>query len=142
MPNTQVTPDRIRAFMIDRGPEDNFLLDDVEMDTKSIQTAMQMVIDKFATIPPLITESYTVESFPYGAELVMGTAGYLLFMKGMNLTRNRLQHQSASGTAVDDKSRSEIYINLGRQMIDECMNNLRQIKQHLNIESGYLYLGG
>lgn len=142
MPNPNVTPERIRNFLLDRKPEDNFLLDDVEMDSESIQESMRMVVDMYETVSPFLSEDYDINTFPYSAPMVIGTAGYLLRSKGFNLLRNRLPHQSASGTAVDDKQRAEAYIKLGSSLIEECKDMFRQIKQHINIESGYLYLPG
>ena len=142
MPNPHVSPERIRSFLLDRKPEDNFLLDEVEMDSDSIQEAMRMVVDTYEVLSPFLNENYDINTFPYSAPMVIGTAGYLLRSKGFNLLRNRLPHQSSSGTSVDDKQRAESYITLGNSLIEECKDLLRQIKQHLNMESGYFYLPG
>jgi hypothetical protein len=141
--NPLISPDAIRLFMLDRKAEDNFLLDDVDMPSDLLALAMDLTVDQFNTTPPILCEQLTVETFPYRLELLLGVTGMLLRSKAMNLTRNALPYQSTSGTAVDDKSsRAAKYMEMATAFLSEYTDRITKIKQQMNIDSGFGYVGG
>jgi hypothetical protein len=140
--NTLVTPDVIRLFMLDRTAADNFLLDDIDMPQDLLDLSISLVVDEYNTTTPIVGNCMTVESFPYRLELVLGVAGRLLKSKGMNLLRNDLSHQSASGNSINDKAKATAYVELGNQFLEEFKNRIKMLKQHINVEEGFGFVSG
>lgn len=140
--NAYVSPDKIRLFMLDRSAADNFLLDDVDMPAELIELSMELTVDSYNTMSPILSEQWTVLDFPYKLEFLLGVTGRLLRSKGMNLLRNSLDYQSASGTAVNDKTKATNYLALGQEFLNEFESRSRTIKQAVNIDSGFAYAGG
>jgi hypothetical protein len=140
--NAYITPDKVRLFMLDRNAGDNFLLDDVDMSTELIELSMELTVDAFNTMSPILGSKWSVLDFPYKLEFLLGVTGRLLRSKGMNLMRNALDYQSTSGTAVNDKTKAASYLALGQEFLAEFEARSRTIKQATNIEEGFGYTGG
>lgn len=128
--------------MLDRNSSDNFLLDDVDIPNELLSLATDLAVDQFNTTPPIFDEPLTVETFPYRLELLIGVTGRVLKSKGLNLMRNALPYQSASGTAVDDRGKAKSYIDLGDQFLAEYTDRIIKIKQQMNINAGFGHVYG
>jgi hypothetical protein len=136
VPRPYVTLEDIRLFMIDKRPEDNYLLDDLEFTNEEITSAMNLAIDKFNSISPTIVY-YTAQTFPFRYQLIEGTAAILLRMRAINLTRNRLNYQSQGGTAVQDKDRAPEYLALAKLLMEDFERESRDLKKNMNTEACY-----
>lgn len=134
---TLITENDIRLFMIDKTSDDNYLLDDVEFTPEEITQAHQLTVDKYNSTLPLLTHVDEIPRY----EAILGTAAMLLRMKALNMTRNRLDYQNKSGTAVQDKNKGQEYIALSRMLMDEWEPRVKGLKVHLNIEDGYGRVG-
>lgn len=141
MPSPAITPDRISLFLLDRGPDDNFLLGEQEMTPELIEAAMETAVDAYNTISPITLDHQSVESFPYRYELLIGTTGNLLRMKAINMIRNRVNYTTAGSVTVDEKKAAEDYIALGKDLMSEFMQRCQVIKVNLNQAAGYGHLG-
>jgi len=135
-PSPLVTMQDVRMFMVDRTAKDNFLLDDLEFDDPQIISAMRLTVDKFNSTTPAIA-FYTAETFPWRYELLLGTASILMRMAAVNMGRNRLDYSDASGTAVQDKNKSQEYMAMASAMAQEFETRSRSIKVSMNAESCY-----
>lgn len=131
-----VTMQDLRMFMVDRSASDNFLLDDLEFEDEQMLSAMRLCVDKFNSITPAIA-FYTVEDFPWRYELLLGTASILLRMGAVNMGRNRLDYSDASGTAVQDKNKSQEYMSMSMAMAQEFDTRCKAIKVSMNAEACY-----
>lgn len=141
--NQYISPEMIRTFLLDRSASDNFLLDEVEFDTPSLDLAMILAVDCYNKLLPILDEGYTVENFPHKMEFLLGVSGFLMRSKGLNMARNALQYSSSSGTAVDDlSSKSKFYLEMGGKFLDEFKEQSRIIKQNQNINDGFGHVGG
>lgn len=139
--NQFISPDKIRLFLLDRCAQDNFLLDDVDFPDELLDLAQELVVDRYKTTSPFVGPVYTVETFPYKMEFLLGVAAMVLRTKAINLKRNQLNYTAAEGTAVDDKRRADDYLALANQFQLEFDQRCKSIKAHLNIEEGYGFQG-
>ena len=134
-----VTLDDIRMFMIDRVPDDNFLLDAVEFSDEQIYRAMYFATDRYNSTPPLLT-LLSIEQMPHYT-LILGTTAILLRMKAMNYARNRLDYSQKDGSAVQDKNKMQEYVALSKYLMAEYDRSVRELKYAANIESAYGSVG-
>lgn len=135
-----VTEEDIRLFLIDKSPDDNPLLDDVEMSTEEIEKAIGIAIDRYNSIPPLVHIITSSSVAPYYL-LMLGTCGTLLRMKAVNLMRNRLDYSQKNGTAVQDKGMGQEYLAVAREMLEEFDTKCRELKVTVNIDNCYGSIG-
>ena len=136
-----VSPMDVRMFLIDRGAADNELLDAPEFAPDQLASAIRLCVDKYNSTPPLLCEGYDVHSFPYRYELITGTAGILLLMAALNLTRNKLPYTTREGTAVDDKARAADYIRLAQSLSAEFDARIKALKVSANLRGMYGNVG-
>lgn len=142
MPNNQyISPEKIRLFMLDRTKDDNFLLDDREMSDETLSLAQEMVVDKYNTQAPFVQIQYTVETFPFKYEFLLGVTAFCLLSKVLNMKRNQLNYSSASGTAIDDKKTSDEYLALAGALQKEFDSRVEKIKAAINEKEGYGFAG-
>jgi hypothetical protein len=141
MPNAAITPDRISIFLLDRGPDDNFLLGEQEMTPDLMEAAMETAVDAYNTISPITLDPQTVASFPYRYELLIGTCSYLLKSKAINMIRNLVNYTTGGGVTVDEKKSAEDYVALSKDLMAEFMQRCQVIKVNLNQANGYGRLG-
>lgn len=139
--NAYVTPAMIRLFLLDRNASDNFLLDDVDFEDALMDLAITLTVDRYNTTDPFIDIQFTVETFPYRYELLLGIAGQLLRSKAINMRRNQLNYTSAAGTAVDDKQSADLYMQMAEKMLAEFDTRIRKLKTNDNINQGYGFQG-
>ena len=132
-----VTPDAVRMFLIDRRPEDNFLLDATEFSPAQVAGALQLCVDKYNSTTPLLNEGFNVDTFPYRYEGVIGTAAILLRMMAVNLTRNRLDYSTQEGTAVQDRARAQEYVALAKDLSAEFDARIKALKVQANLQGFY-----
>jgi hypothetical protein len=132
-----ITVDDVRQFLLDRGPEDNFLLDNVEFDNTTILSGLRWVADLYNTQTPFVDDGYDIDTFPYRAEAIMGAAAYCLRSMAMNMARNESQAQTQGGTLLRDKGKAVIYLNLASEISNEMKSRIAQIKISKNVEACY-----
>lgn len=139
--NRYISMQEIQLFMLDRFPEDNFLLDDREFGDEQFAMAMRLTIDRYNSTTPIGVDTQSVETFPWRLEYTLGVASVLLRMRALNMMRNNLSWNTGGGIAVDDKSSYKDYIQMSKSLQDEFDDRVKKIKQTINIEGGYGALG-
>ena len=139
--NPYMTPEKIRLFLLDRTPSDNFLLDDVDFANESIALACELTLARFQETEPFVQQQFTIETFPHPYTFLLGVCSILLKSKAVNMKRNSLNYQSASGTAVDDKKTADDYLMLAADFSKEFDDKARKLKTNENINEGYGFQG-
>lgn len=130
-----ITLGHIRMGLLDRGAQDNFLLDDIEFSDSLICYSIEHAIETWNDLPPPAEElTYTQITFPFHTEIHDGVEGFLLQFKGRNLVRNRIQ-TNAAGLQYDDRQRGELYIKLGQEYEARYKEVCLARKQRLNLAS-------
>lgn len=130
-----LTEKSIRTFLFDR-PELNPLLQGVKFDTNDIDEAIINVIDEFNMMSPPTTYSYKVENFPYRSLLLKGVTGHLLRGAAVNEAINQFDY-AADGIQVNDKNKSGVFTQLGKDFWEEFKAAAQQVKVNQNINACY-----
>jgi len=136
-----ISENDIRMFLVDKSPSDNFLLDDVEYTNEEISSACQFCVDKYNSQPPYV-DKYTLASWPYRYELLIGASAMLLRMKAINMVRNRLDYTQQDGTAVQDKNKGAEYLAMSKELMAEFTDLITKIKVSKNMEAAYGSISG
>ena len=140
MPNPLITSKKLRFFLMDRYPQENYLLDGLEFTDEDIREAFELAVSKFNTTDPMLQRmQFNVSSFPFLYEGMLGIASILLRAKSINMFRNRL---GGTGQIVDDKQNAEIYIKLADQLGAEFDSRCSKIKANANVNGGWGRVGG
>jgi len=126
----------VRMYVMDRGDEDNVLLDAEEWSDAQISLGIIRAVEIWNESVPESNYTYTQISFPFKSNWMEGILGEILHTKAMNLVRNRMPAQ-AGGIVIDDKARAEVYLALSKDYRDRyklwCLNT----KSALNLENLY-----
>jgi len=136
-----VTPADVRFFLMDRSAAENFLLDSVEFEDKDIEQAMILVTDTYNSTLPFV-DTYTVEDFPYRYEMLVGASGYLMRSKAINYSRNRLDFSTKDGATIQDKGKTQEYLSIANQLVQEFNKRIVDIKRMKNAELCYGSIAG
>lgn len=138
--NKYISLQEIQLFMLDRFPEDNFLLDDREFGDEQIALAMRLTVDRYNSTTPIGVDIHSVETFPWRLEFCIGVASTLMRMRALNMLRNNLAWNTGGGIGVDEKSSYKDYIATSKMLQDEFDHRVKQIKQSINIGEGFGYI--
>jgi hypothetical protein len=130
-----LTSEEVRLFMQDR-EELNPLLLGVRFTPEMIEQAMINTVDYYNLMNPPTGVFYTIESFPYRALLLLGTASYLLRSGAINEAANSLSY-AADGIQVNDKDKAQIFMSLSQNMQQDFKELGQQIKMNQNIAQIY-----
>jgi hypothetical protein len=126
----------VRTSMLDRGEEDNLLLDAEEWSDGQIAIAIIKAVDVWNESLPSSSYTYTQITFPFKQNWLEGIAGELLYSSALNLARNRMPSQSG-GIAIDDKSRADVYLALSREYRERYKVWCMSTKAAMNLENCY-----
>jgi hypothetical protein len=121
-------------FMMDK-PELNPLLRGARWSPEEIAHAITMVVSYYNETPPQV-DTYTVESFPYRYNLLLGVAGYLLRSASINEANNNLTY-NLDNVALNDKDKAEIFQKLGTQYWQEFQQKIQDIKVSKNVSAAF-----
>lgn len=128
-----VSEEDVRNFLLDRAPEDNPLLDDVQVDDRTVVAGLQFAADLYNTELPIVG-TVTRDTFPYRAEAIMLCAAYCLRATAIRLKRNTAETTTQGGTTLDDKrGKPEFYLQLASQLSNEAKERIRDLKVSLNV---------
>jgi len=123
----------LRMLLRDRCADDNALLQSLEFGDDEIILALRRPVDYWNGIAPSARLRKTVANFPYRYQWMDAAVGELLRMAAHGLSRNRLAVQG-SGFTADDKSRAELYLQLGTGMIEDYKVWAVNTLKNLNIQ--------
>lgn len=130
-----LTGEEVRLFLQDR-EELNPLLLGVRFTPEMIEQAMINTVDYYNLMNPPTGVMYTIESFPYRALLLLGTAAYLLRSGAINEAANSLSY-AADGIQVNDKDKAQIFMSLAQTLQQDFKELGQQIKMNQNIAQIY-----
>jgi hypothetical protein len=133
--NTPLSMVEIRTFLRDRTPDDNYLLNDVQFSDSDIAAAITWPVDQWNETPPPVG-TYTPATFPYRRHWLIAAAAHLLKSAAYNYARNDLQY-NAGGTAVNDKNKHKLYMELSRDLQSEWENWMINKKIEINVDMAY-----
>lgn len=116
---TPVFINDIRQAVVDRCPQDNQMLSEVEFTDGEIATAICRAIDWWNdSAPDGAPYTFSTAAFPWGEHWIGGALGYLYSAKAMQLQRNRLPI-TGGGINTDDKAKADAYLKFGQMMMTE-----------------------
>ena len=130
-----LTGEEVRLFLQDR-EELNPLLLGVRFTPEMIEQAMINTVDYYNLMNPPTGVMHTIESFPYRALLLLGTAAYLLRSGAINEAANSLSY-AADGIQVNDKDKAQIFMSLAQNLQQDFKELGQQIKMNQNIAQIY-----
>jgi hypothetical protein len=125
----------VRLVIRDTCAENNYLLDDIEYTDIEIWHAIRRPVDVWNETPPPVSY-YTYSNFPFRANWVEATIGYLLKSAAHRYRRNDLQY-SASGVTVADQAKYQQYDAAGNERIKLFLDWMRAVKVAQNIEGAF-----
>lgn len=115
-------------------PEYNILLDAVEFSEDDVEAALDFAVSEFNAHTPIT--AYDGDSFPNRWILLLGTARHLLTSEAFHQLRNEVHVQDGSlPVGIDDKASA--YISLRNALTNEWRSIVKDMKQQINMESGY-----
>lgn len=130
-----LTAEEVRLFLQDR-KELNPLILGVRFTPEMIEQAMINTVDYYNLMNPPTGVMYSIETFPYRAILLLGTAAYLLRSGAINEAANSLSY-AADGVQVNDKDKAQIFTSLGDMLHAEFKELGQQVKMNQNIAQIY-----
>jgi hypothetical protein len=130
-----LTGEEVRLFLQDR-EELNPLLLGIRFTPEMIEQAMINTVDYYNLMNPPTGIMYTIETFPYRALLLLGTASYLLRSGAINEAANSLSY-AADGIQVNDKDKAQIFMSLAQNLQQDFKELGQQIKMNQNIAQIY-----
>lgn len=139
MASSIITEKELRIFAMDK-PELNTLVDGVKFGSEEIEQAQIYVVDFFNLIPPPIGKTFTVETFPSRALMLIGVWGHLLRGASIGETQNEFEY-SAAGVQVNDRSHGKMFLEMGNLFWQEFIELAKQTKITYNINSVFGKVG-
>jgi len=130
-----ITIPEVRLILRDSCPEQNILLDDFEFNDSQIVACMRLPIDEFNEKYQPKTR-YVPRTFPFRYHWLRATCGYLLEIAARGYARDRLAY-NAGGVAIDDKNKMQDYMLLGKDLLTEWRQFIKERKIEMNIEQGW-----
>jgi len=133
------TVSEIRLSLRDNSPDDNLLLDNVELDAAEITQAVLRPIQFWNETPPPLRPLMTTKTFPYRELWLKGIQAYLLQIAAANYRRNHLPY-NAGGVSVDDKNKARAYEEYANLTMKDFRDMVQAKKVEINIASfsGYV----
>jgi len=131
MATTRLTETDLRVFLMDK-PELNTLIAGQRWSSEDIEQAELFVVDYFNIMNPPTMPGWTLESFPYRALLLIGTAAHLLKSAAINEASNQFSY-SADGVQVNDKDKAQVFTAMGEAYWTEFKQLAQGIKINFNI---------
>jgi hypothetical protein len=111
----------------------NPLLRSVRFSTEDINSAVEMTVSYYNSVPPFV-DYQTSNSFPWTWLLLTGVSGHLLKSASINEASNELNYE-ASGVSIQDKNKASIFSQIGGQLWEEFKAKVLDIKMSINIGS-------
>ena len=114
--------------------EKNHLLDGTEFPEVMIELARSLAISEYNLIPPLSSDD--INTFPSKALLMSGTLYKLFAGQAALLFRNHMSY-SDGNLVIPIEERGQFYQSLAAMYQADFTNGAKQLKIHLNMESGW-----
>jgi hypothetical protein len=133
--NSCFTVQDVRDFINDR-TDTNTLISGVRWSDKDIENAFIFTIDFFNLLPPPVTQ-YTVETWPYRALGILGTAGNLLRGHAVGEASNSLAYSAANVSVNDRSTQMQAFMEIGNRFWEEFKELAKTLKIMQNINGAF-----
>jgi hypothetical protein len=127
--------DHIRVYIGDM-PEFNRLIEGVETGDEKLKLAIQLWIQYFNSIPPVLPTKYGAENFPNYLLLIHGVMIEVLKMSGIVQTRNFLNFNDG-GVSFSVSDKGQEYLGWINNLLSTHAQDLINTKVGLNAEDAY-----
>lgn len=127
--------DHIRVYIGDI-PEYNRLVEGVETGDEKLRLSIQLWIQYFNSIPPVLPTKYTAENFPNYLLLIHGVMIEILKMAGIVQTRNFLNFNDG-GVSFSVSDKGQEYLGWINNLLATHAQDLVNVKVGLNAEDAY-----
>lgn len=141
----KITPAKVRMFMRDfalgklPGGQGNILLDDAQFTEEEYIFAIEMTVESFNAMTPM--SSYIEENFPNAYLLLLGVARFLLLSESVHQLRNQVSAQDGDIAPSGIYEKSSTYVALFQALNAEWQFIARNMKNQMNMEGAYGFLG-
>lgn len=141
----KVTTDEIRMFLRDYalghlpGGQGNILLDTIQFTEDELNFALKMTISAFNVITPI--SSFQAENFPNEYLLLLGVCRFLMMSESFHQLRNQVAAQDGDIAPSGIYEKSQAYLALAQALQTEYQELARALKNQLNMEGAYGFLG-
>jgi hypothetical protein len=140
-----LTTDNVRMFMRDYalghlpGGQGNILLDSVQFTEDELNFALRMAVAAFNAMTPIST--FTTVNFPNEYLLLIATARFLLVTESFHQQRNQVQAQDGDIAPSGIYEKTQGYLALSQTLQAEYQEIARNMKNQMNMEGAYSFLG-
>jgi len=140
-----VTEQKIRIFLRDYaldvlpGGQGNIILDTVQFTDEELDNSIEMAVSAFNGMTPI--GSYTRENFPNEYLLLIGASRFLMMSEGFHQLRNQISAQDGDVSPSGIYEKANAYVALAQALRDEWQQMARAIKNQMNMESAYGFVG-
>jgi hypothetical protein len=117
-------------------PEFNRLIEGVETGDEKLKLAIQLWIQYFNSIPPVLPTKYGAENFPNYLLLIHGVMIEVLKMSGIVQTRNFLNFNDG-GVSFSVSDKGQEYLGWINNLLSTHAQDLINTKVGLNAEDAY-----
>jgi hypothetical protein len=121
------------------GGQGNILLDDVQFTEDEMNNAIEMTVSAYNGMTPV--SPYTRENFPNEYLLLIGTVRFLLMSESFHQLRNQVGAQDGDVAPSGIYEKASPYIQLAQALRGEWLEMARAIKNQMNMEGAYGYVG-
>jgi hypothetical protein len=132
--------DDVREFTRDLAAHNRLLRFTEEFTDDEIERAITKALGRFNAYPPRIGD-YTLERFPDDSLMVDLAVTQLLYMSGLQRTRNFFNYNDA-GMTISDTERVSQYMQWIQTFDGLTTRQMRELKQVINIENALDSWGG
>lgn len=130
-----LTVAELRMGLLDFAPDEVSLLDSMEFSDNQLIHAIKRVVDIWNEAPPDVGY-YSVQTFPYRHNWIVGATGILFDMAATKYRRNYLAY-SAGGVSIDDKTKAQEYQQAGAARMAEFRDWMAREKMRYQIITGW-----
>jgi hypothetical protein len=128
-----LTVDEVREYLGDYA-QNNRLIEGEEFSDTRVSLCMGLAVDEYNTNPPFTV--YSTADFPSKSILLWGTLWKMFEGKAAEFARNTLSY-SDGGVQIPIEEKAELYKTLANGFHQNFNDQMRILKTHVNMESGW-----
>lgn len=130
----------IRLHLRDSSPVESRLLTGLKFDDAEIALAIQRPIEYFNQTPPILSQQFTTQNFPYRYQWLNAICAQLFWIAAEHFRANDFQY-SAGGVQVRDTAKEIPYERAAQRLWEEWRRFVATQKMVMNIDEGWGTLG-
>lgn len=141
----KISTDEIRMFLRDYalghlpGGQGNILLDTIQFTEDELNFALRMAVSAFNAMTPIST--FIPENYPNDYLLLLGVCRFLMMSESFHQLRNQVAAQDGDIAPSGIYEKSQAYLALAQTLQAEYQDLARAIKNQLNMEGAYGFIG-